>query len=425
MLRSLSLLAIVGSIMTSCSSEKDNYWDDFRPFKEETNPAEKVESIALSPTPERKKSVESQYANGIGILGHLLAENGNNSVLVSPFSFHMVASMVANAAGGETAEELLAYLGAADKDVLNNTNHDLMSSVPALDNKVTFEMANSMWPDTELPVRDEFVSTLEDNYSSEIRTVSYGRDDVTGIINSWVKEKTHGMIEYLFEQTNRLSGPVTVVNTLYMKAPWTFPFDVENTFTAPFHTPDGDVQTEFMHSDSMKAWYSSGEFGEKLTLWFGRYGVYQITFVLPKQGVDINAWAGTLTPQSAMQYVQEGNLCEVDVTLPKFGIETEMDLRNILTKMGLSGIFAPSLWTGMTNSPTPLQVGTFIQKVKFTLDESGGEGSAATAAIWISSTGEETPPLEKHVFNADRPFLFMVTEGGCSTPLFMGIVKHP
>ena len=221
MLRSLALLTVVGAIMTSCGNE------DTPKGPDDKNPGggvpEKVESALLECTPDLDKAVGGQYAVGTGILGKLMKENNGDNVLFSPFSFHLTASMVANGASGETADELLDFLGATDKDFLNNTNRDLISSVPALDREVVFEIANAVWTDTNLPVKEEFTSTLKDNYSSGFHTVKYGVEDVVGVINSWVKEHTHGMIDYLFDPSNPPEGPVTVVNTLYMKAPWNIP----------------------------------------------------------------------------------------------------------------------------------------------------------------------------------------------------------
>ncbi len=425
-LKPLGAMMACGMIMASCSGEDApgaNTGNEGNEGKNET--PEFVEKTPLKSTPDLQKAVAGQYAVGSHILGELIASNKDGNQLFSPFSFHVAASMLANGLGDAEATELVRFLGADNVDFLNSTNSELISTVPALDSQVTYEIANAVWTDTALPVKEDFKTTLANSYSSELQTVNYGTEDATGIINTWVKEKTHGMIDELFNPTEPLLGPVTIVNTLYLKAPWSQSFDKKNSYTGTFHSPKGDLQADFMHEDEMLGSYDRGDFGESLTLNFGKRGNYRITFIMPSSGTDLGAWASRLSADRMMEIVSGGKSVECEVTLPKFGSETAIERREMHKSMGLARSFTLTLCSGMTASSNPIFVNKIIQKVKFTVDEKGGEGSAATGMANIGSSGAGDSEPQKYVFKADRPFMFVVTERGCKTPIFMGVVQNP
>ncbi|MDE7159755.1 MAG: hypothetical protein K2O24_02760 [Muribaculaceae bacterium] len=418
-MRLLGCTAVLGSLMMSCGNDNviiRNEDDNESPV------TEKQESELLRRTPELEASVAQQYELGTKILGNVSAAAGRENILFSPFSFHLAASMVANGVAGETADELLAFLGTPDKELLNGTNREMLSSIPYLDRDVTFEIANAIWTDTDLNVKADFKSILVDNYSSDCNTVKYGIDDVTGAINLWVKEHTRGMIDPFLEPSSQVDGPLAVVNALYFKAPWNEPFEKDKSFSASFRTSTGDRNVTYMHTDKVNGRYMCGDAAESLTLYYGN-GHYSITFVLPKDGVDIGEWIRTMSAGDVMNFVTNGGWMTGKVTLPKFEVESFMDLDKDLIAMGVSRIFNPSLWSGLTDDMTPLSVGRILQKAKFSVDEAGAEGSSATMIVPIMwNPGQNTDHFE---FKVNRPFMFVVTESGCRTPIFMGIVQKP
>ena len=54
------------------------------------------------------------------------------------------------------------------------------------------------------------------------------------------------------------------------------------------------------------------------------------------------------------------------------------------------------------------------------VDEEGREGAVVTIAFIDMAA---PPVFEKATFEADRPFLFMITEGGTDVILFIGSVE--
>lgn len=140
-----------------------------------------------------------------------------------------------------------------------------------------------------------------------------------------------------------------------------------------------------------------------------------------------------------------------DVFIPKFHTETTVDLKNVLTKLGLGSMFNPqkseySLMFG--NKTTDLTefrsgqqslqnldilaasqlenlgayVGEAIHKVVITVDEKGTEGGAATFLTLDRIGSIVKNRIEVFV---DSPFLYVIKEQSTKLTIFMGTVFEP
>jgi serpin B len=112
------------------------------------------------------------------------------------------------------------------------------------------------------------------------------------------------------------------------------------------------------------------------------------------------------------------NKQEVMVFLPKFKLESEFSLNSTLSKMGMPLAFSEQAdLSGMDGSKN-LFIGAVVHKAFVVVNEQGTEAAAATGiAIGVTSM----PPM----FEANRPFLFLIRENSTGTILFIGRVLDP
>lgn len=105
--------------------------------------------------------------------------------------------------------------------------------------------------------------------------------------------------------------------------------------------------------------------------------------------------------------------------LPKFSLETEVDLRGPLEKLGMPDMFSATLadFTSLSDQEQ-LSVAQALQKVRIEVNESGTVASSSTAFV-ISA---RMAPTEMVI---DRSFLFVVRHNPTETILFMGQVMEP
>jgi len=110
---------------------------------------------------------------------------------------------------------------------------------------------------------------------------------------------------------------------------------------------------------------------------------------------------------------------EVTVALPKFRIESTIDLNEVLPKLGMSRIFdGRAELGGLLANNEPLVVSKAIQKAFIEVNEEGAEAAAATgfvAVATLSIVHVQNPER----FEADHPFV-LVIKNGQSDVLFVG-----
>ena len=110
---------------------------------------------------------------------------------------------------------------------------------------------------------------------------------------------------------------------------------------------------------------------------------------------------------------------KVDVTIPKFKLETTIPLNDPLKKLGMTDMFEAANFHGI--SDTPLYVSTVIQKAFIEVDEVGTTAAAATALGRKKMS--RRPQLPE--FKADHPFLFHLRDLQTGMLLFQGRVTDP
>lgn len=112
----------------------------------------------------------------------------------------------------------------------------------------------------------------------------------------------------------------------------------------------------------------------------------------------------------------------VELMIPKFKIESKINLKNILSNLGMEKMFQPST-TGLKGiSDEALFVSDVIQKAFIEVDETGTEAAAATAVIVVKRTGFFRK-IDRFV--ADHPFLFFIRDLQTNLVLFQGRVTKP
>ena len=120
---------------------------------------------------------------------------------------------------------------------------------------------------------------------------------------------------------------------------------------------------------------------------------------------------------------------EIDVSMPKFKMETGYNLIPPLTGLGMPDVFSSSAadLSGIGDVLKPgyegnnLYVTKALQKAYIDVNEEGTEAAAVTVIVVYA--GSVQPPTP--IFTADHPFIFMIVDNESGTILFMGRMSDP
>lgn len=336
-------------------------------------------------------------------------EYKGKNVACSPLSATMLLSLLSNAASNQAATEIASVLGYSDTDALNNLYTTLSSELPALDPKATLAFANSVWYDKQYTLTDAFSSVANNCYKADIfkRDLSGETPSVKNDINSWVSDKTKGLIKNITVKMPVLSA---LINATYFRARWTYPFDKKYTSKATFKGVNGDSEINMMVKTETYL-YDETEDYKIIEVPFGA-GAFAAVFILPTNGPE------DFLKSKALKNIlnQELHKSYRSLFLPRFKIaeDEEINLTRILYNMGIKNIFDPHNLKIFNESPLVEDINVF-QKTSVEFKEEGAEAAGVT---WLVPEGSDGTPIPAITF--DRPFIFLITEKSTKTILFAG-----
>jgi serpin B len=355
-----------------------------------------------------------------------IRESKNVNYFFSPYSIHQALLMAMNGNEGEILEEfrLVLKVKGFALDDLNNNNLELSGLLQKADPKVTFNIANSIWYREGLSLQSGFQKTIETNYQAYAKSLDMASPQAAGTINRWIEEKTQGMIKDMIKDVSP-EAVMFLVNAIYFKGDWEFPFDPNQTRKVPFYLENGqEIKVDMMMSKS-KAKLNSYRDGQMqyLEIPYGS-GTYSMGVVFQREG-NISELESQITLENLNRWKKESYRTDILLQMPKFKMSYRMDdLSSDLKKLGLQKAFEPRKdnFTLLFDQETKEKfISKVIHEAKIEVDEKGTEASAATG-IEIGVTSMPEPP---QVITLDRPFIFFIREESSGVILFMGKLGNP
>lgn len=110
---------------------------------------------------------------------------------------------------------------------------------------------------------------------------------------------------------------------------------------------------------------------------------------------------------------------EVRVSLPRFKLEEDYDLKPLLRSLGMSDAFDMADFSGIS-AGNELLLSKVVHKSFVEVNEEGTEAAAATAGVMMMRCALIVPE-----FTADHPFLFFIRHNKTSSILFCGRFCSP
>jgi len=187
-----------------------------------------------------KRLVESGNTFGLKLFRELNKDEIGENMFISPLSVSYALGMTLNGAAGETREAMAKTLELQGMSIddINKSYKSLMELLTTLDPDVIFEIANSIWYREGFHVEKEFIDVNKEFFDALVRALNFNDPASVDIINGWVSEKTHGLIEEVIDEID----PATImflINALYFKGTWLYEFDPDDTKPATFYPDDG------------------------------------------------------------------------------------------------------------------------------------------------------------------------------------------
>jgi serpin B len=329
------------------------------------------------------------------ILGHrLLSKN----CIISPFSISYLFFLVYLGTEGNTKKQIQKAFQLSDKNKVYRFLKENKKSLNGI-----LEMVNIFYLSDSYQILDSY----KVNDLMTVKRVNFVRDKkmIVDKTNALVEKTTNGTIQdFLSEDVITDNNKILMLNAIYFKGSWKYPFDKKFTIKEAFHN-SGIV--DMMRITKYFRYYEDRDI-QYVELPYRKDGVY-FSVVLPKDK-DRDS---KVTPDKLLKYRRKARNTNISLFLPKFTQSCKSDLISGFQNLGVTDLFNLKADLSNISGNKDLYVTKIIHEAFIDVNEEGTKASAATAiAISLKSLS-----LPKE-FKADHPFFYTVSYEDLN--IFMG-----
>ncbi len=419
--RIAALMALI-LLLTACSSERGLDAPPSSDSAAELVPDPKL--IIGSETREVEMEIsDNNMETSIRLFDKISAERENS--MFSPLSLNMALGILEAGAGGGSKAELDGYLGTDSygdlaQGYMEKVRDDYNFKKHIHDDEYLnncFEIANSLWADSSLPLKPEYIESVSGKFGAEIRNLDFGDKEKTlNAINGWVKDKTHELIPAVLSDYGDDTAAM-LVNTVYFESNWTGRWSFYEEDKSTFTLSDGSTKEIPLMSDFGGSFFEN----ENATAFSSTYcNGMEFIGILPKAKGDFTLEELDIPSLLASR----SHDYDLTVKMPRLDFDTDIPLTELLREMGLRDIFDRNTADFSGISEQPLFVSSVIQKTKLELDEHGTKAAATSVISAVPCAALPEPRERKEVF-LDRPFAFLIYDRAEDQIVFIGKVTDP
>lgn len=391
------------SILVSCNKTET---DDKQPI-----------TLALSQS--NKQLVVANNAFAFEFFSKIAETEVANNYMVSPLSLSLAMGMAYNGSAGATATAFknVMHHNELSNDEINEFYRRLIPYLASNTNGSVMEIANSIWIEKTFLVKQNFITSNQNTFQATVQNLDFSKQQSVHTINNWVAQKTHNkileIIDFITPQEK-----LFLINALYFNAKWKHEFNPQNTSNLDFYkTANEMVSVPFMKQTVNVKYLQNALFSSVILPY--KNDKFSMVIFLPNDNYNTNQIVAELNNTNWNQWQNDYQTQKVEVSLPKFKFSYENFLNNKLIDMGLGIAFTDAAdFSNISN--IPLSISRVLQKTYIDVNEEGTEAAAVTII------GFETTSLpEIRLFNANKPFLYMIIENTSGAICFMGKTGLP
>jgi serpin B len=224
--------------------------------------------------------------------------------------------------------EMLHLLGHKNKIDLNKVNTTLSSIISSFK---TVKMANAIF--TKFKPEQVFLS-LTEKYNSTVDNLISAEQ-----VNSWCSKATNNTITKIIDDIN--NALMILINAIYFKGNWEKKFDEKLTNKLVFYNFNKEEKiTDFMNITNNFDYFENQNI-QAIQIKYNKDNL-KAFIILPKTEKDINNYIKNLTKEKYNKIIKGLKNQKVILSLPKFEMNYQEELKDILISMGMKDAFGPA-----------------------------------------------------------------------------------
>jgi serpin B len=429
--RTVALFALVGVLLVSLAGLLGGQLELGNGATAQPNP-NAAEQRVEPEVSQLEPLVQGNTAFALDLYDQLAAQAPQANHFVSPLSVSMALAMTwagarsdTEAAMAETLafpfeqDRLHAAFNALERQIRKRSNTESEAEQSRQGQPLELNIANALWPQKGLEVRDAFLNTLAAHYGARPVPLDFGApSQASRTINDWVAKATEDRIDDIVSPRALRRARLVLTNAIYFHAGWLHPFDEASTREATFTALDGSTGTVPMMSQAESFPYARVDGHQLVELPYAGRDTSLIA-ILPAEG-QFESFEAALDAERLEALLSQLSAQQGRVELPRFELKTDYHLNRTLKALGMDVVFEPAAnFSGMVEGGG-LHIGDVFHDAFVRVDEQGTEAAAATAVVMEVSA----PPQGQFELTFDRPFLFLIRDRSTGSVLFLGRVVN-
>ncbi|KFO86485.1 Serpin B6 [Buceros rhinoceros silvestris] len=367
----------------------------------------------------------------LDLLRKLCENKSRQNLFFSPFSISSALAMILLGSGGNTKAQIAKVLHLNKAEDAHNEYQSLLSEINNPNTEYILRTANRLYGEKTFEFVSSFIESSEKLYHAGLEQTDFMNawEDSRKQINAWVEERTEGKIQNLLaEGLLDSQTSLVLVNAIYFKGNWEKQFNKERTREMPFQINEKETKPVQMmiKKDTFNMTYI-GDIETKILELPYVGNELSMIILLPDAIQDgstgLQRLERELTYEKLMDWINPEMMdsTEVRVSLPRFKLEEDYDLKPLLSSLGMSDAFDMADFSGIS-AGNELVLSRVVHKSFVEVNEEGTamKAAPATAAVMMLRCALIVPE-----FTADHPFLFFIRHNKTSSILFCGRFCSP
>ncbi|BFZ06722.1 hypothetical protein BsWGS_09761 [Bradybaena similaris] len=350
-----------------------------------------------------------------------MAEVHANNFVFSPFSVFSGLSMLLLGASGRTERELTNGLSLSIMSLVHTAMKGYNKTLnQGADDSTVLALANNLYYKAGLKLQDRFVQKLQTVYGATVEPFKNPKPEEA--INDWVERRTKGKItDFLPPGSIPLSVQAMLINAVYFKGSWRSKFHKDNTQSLPFYvTPSRSVNTESMIQTGCFRDFRSNSLDATILELPYVGDEFALFLILPNTNLSVveSKLTADLLKGAIFDTIKTHHETFV-VQLPKFGLDTKEEMKEMLKSIGITTVFdsRKASFKKLTKEKK-VSVDEVIHQAVIEVDEEGTLAAAATV-ISIPTSFRFSGVI------INRPFMFVLRDKVYGINLFIGRYTNP
>ena len=351
----------------------------------------------------------------------------DENLFYSPTSISLSLAMVFLGSRGNTAEQIAKAFRRyshefEDVHLAMKSLHEAV--LESERENLELKIANRIWGHDDLEETDEFKESSLAFYNAPVKKVDFkeSSEQARIEINNWVEQNTARKIkDFLPPKAVNRDTRLALINAIYFKGTWLHAFRREKTFRAPFKTSGEMFLVEMMSRTTKHNYFADEKHDCKIIELPYSGNDISMLVALPNEINGVSRLEKMITTEIMSLWLMSVQNTTVKVSIPKFILSQHFELKDVLSKLGISDLFQPGIsdLSGLS-SVESLYVSHVMHKAHIDVNEQGTEAAAASGVLVQKRSIDLHPE-----FYADHPFLFFIYHKSSSAVLFIGRVNRP